>query len=161
MCICKYTHVNICIHKYIQICYCSWSSCVEILTFDFSRFVLWCNRGGLGEFISASKEDDESISAPKEGPTGWRRPIGCLKLQVHFCKRATVYRALLRKMTLGEFISAPKEGPTGWRRPIRCLKLQFNFRRRASNSRALLWKISYKDKASCRSSPSCIQTSTQ
>jgi len=31
--------------------------------------------------------------------TGWRRPIGCLKLQVIFCKRATNYRALLQKMT--------------------------------------------------------------
>ena len=31
--------------------------------------------------------------------TGWRRPIRCLKLQVIFYKRATNYRALLRKMT--------------------------------------------------------------
>jgi len=31
--------------------------------------------------------------------TGWRRPIGCLKLQDIFHKRATNYRALLRKMT--------------------------------------------------------------
>ena len=31
--------------------------------------------------------------------TGWRRPIGCLKLQVIFRKRATKFRALLRKMT--------------------------------------------------------------
>ena len=30
---------------------------------------------------------------------GWRRLIGCLKLQVVFRKRATNYRALLRKMT--------------------------------------------------------------
>jgi len=30
---------------------------------------------------------------------GWQRPIGCLKLQVIFCKRATNYGALLRKMT--------------------------------------------------------------
>ena len=30
---------------------------------------------------------------------GWRRPRGCLKLQVIFRKRATNYRALLRKMT--------------------------------------------------------------
>jgi len=30
---------------------------------------------------------------------GWRRPSGCLKLQVIFRKRATNYRALLRKMT--------------------------------------------------------------
>jgi len=31
--------------------------------------------------------------------TGWRRVIGCLKLQVIFRKRATMYRALSRKMT--------------------------------------------------------------
>jgi len=31
--------------------------------------------------------------------TGWRRLIGCLQLQVIFRKRATNYRALLRKMT--------------------------------------------------------------
>ena len=31
--------------------------------------------------------------------TGWRRPIGCIKLQVISRKRATNYRALLRKMT--------------------------------------------------------------
>jgi len=31
--------------------------------------------------------------------TGWRRLIGCLKLQVVFRKRATNYRALLRKLT--------------------------------------------------------------
>ena len=30
--------------------------------------------------------------------TGWQRPIGCLKLQVSFRKRATNYRDLLRKM---------------------------------------------------------------
>ena len=31
--------------------------------------------------------------------TGWRRLIGCLKLQIIFHKRATSHRALLRKMT--------------------------------------------------------------
>ena len=31
--------------------------------------------------------------------TGWRRLIGCLKLQVNFRKSATKYRALFRKMT--------------------------------------------------------------
>jgi len=30
--------------------------------------------------------------------TGWRRPIGCLKLQVIFRERASNYRALSRKM---------------------------------------------------------------
>ena len=34
--------------------------------------------------------------------TGWRRLIGCLKLQVILCKRATYYRALLRNMTYEE-----------------------------------------------------------
>jgi len=33
------------------------------------------------------------------GVAGWRRLIGCLNLQVIFRKRATNYRALLRKMT--------------------------------------------------------------
>jgi len=31
-------------------------------------------------------------------PTGWRRYIGCLKLQVSFRKRATNYRAFLREI---------------------------------------------------------------
>jgi len=31
--------------------------------------------------------------------TRWRRPVGCLQLQVIWHKRATNYRALLRKMT--------------------------------------------------------------
>ena len=34
-----------------------------------------------------------------ENDTGWQRPIGCLKVQVIFRKRATNYKALLRKMT--------------------------------------------------------------
>jgi len=42
--------------------------------------------------------------------TGWRRPIGCLKLKVIFCKRATNYRALLRKMICKDqasYVSSP------------------------------------------------------
>jgi len=39
------------------------------------------------------------VPTTKADDTGWRRPIGCLKLQVIFRKRATNYRALLRKMT--------------------------------------------------------------
>jgi len=34
-----------------------------------------------------------------QGGTGWQRPIGCLKLQVIFRKRATNHRALLRKIS--------------------------------------------------------------
>ena len=47
--------------------------------------------------------------------TGWSRVIGCLKLQVISRKRATSYRALLRKMT----------------------KKDVTFRQRATNYRAL------------------------
>jgi len=32
------------------------------------------------------------------GATGWQRPTGCLKLHICFRKRATSYRALLRRM---------------------------------------------------------------
>ena len=35
----------------------------------------------------------------KDPYTGWRRPVGCLKMQVIFRKRATNYRSLLREMT--------------------------------------------------------------
>ena len=34
--------------------------------------------------------------------TGWRNPIGCLKLQVIFRKRATSHGAVLRKKTYNE-----------------------------------------------------------
>ena len=43
--------------------------------------------------------------------TGWRRPIGCLKLQVIFRKRATEYRALLRKMTYKDKASYDSSPP--------------------------------------------------
>jgi len=50
--------------------------------------------------------------------------------------------------------------PTGWRRPIGCLKLQVIFRKRATNYRPLLRKMTYKDKASCESSPPCTPCQT-
>ena len=43
--------------------------------------------------------------------TGWRRLIGCLKLQVIFRKRATNYRALLRKMTYEDMASYDSTPP--------------------------------------------------
>ena len=43
--------------------------------------------------------------------TGWRRLIGCLKLQVIFRKRATNYRALLRKMTYEDKASYDSSPP--------------------------------------------------
>ena len=65
--------------------------------------------------------------------TGWRRPIGCLKLQDSFRKRATNYRALLRQKMYQHKASYASSPPCtdvssgtfsrGWRRPIGCLKL--------------------------------------
>jgi len=43
--------------------------------------------------------------------TGWRRPIGCLDLQVFCHKRATNYRALLRKMTYNDVASYGSSPP--------------------------------------------------
>jgi len=44
--------------------------------------------------------------------TGWRRLRGCLKLQVIFRKRATNYRALLRKMTYEDKASYDSTPPS-------------------------------------------------
>jgi len=38
-------------------------------------------------------------SIEKHSHAEWRRPVGCLKLQVNFCKRATNYLALLREIS--------------------------------------------------------------
>jgi len=43
--------------------------------------------------------------------TGWRRPIGCLKLQVIFSRWATNCRALLRKMTYKDMASYGSSPP--------------------------------------------------
>jgi len=70
ICICSYIHIHI--HTYIYVCmYTYIYTCIHLL------------RRIQGDLYS----------------TGWRRPMGCLKLLVIFCKRATSYRALLRKMT--------------------------------------------------------------
>jgi len=48
---------------------------------------------------SNRRQKFSKISSPSKDATEWRRPIGCLKLQVTFCNRATKYRAFLREMT--------------------------------------------------------------
>ena len=53
---------------------------------------------------------DCSIGAPIL--TGWRRPIGCLKLQVSCCKRATNYRALAQKITYKDKVSFASSPPS-------------------------------------------------
>jgi len=62
--------------------------------------------------------------------TEWRRPIGCLKLQVIFRKRATKYRALLQKMTCKDKASYDSTPP------CRNLHLQIVFLEKKINQRA-------------------------
>ena len=73
--------------------------------------------------------------------TGWQRLIGFPKLQIILHKRATKYRALLRKMThkvKGSYESSPP--CTRWRRLVGCLELHIMFCKRATGYRALLRK---------------------
>jgi len=61
--------------------------------------------------------------------TGWRRLIGCLNLQVIFGKRATNYRALLRKITYKDKVSDDSTPPCtrvplALRRHLHCIALQ-------------------------------------
>jgi len=48
---------------------------------------------------------------PTSVSTGWRRPLGCLKLQVIFRKRATNYRALWQKTTYKDKVSCGSSPP--------------------------------------------------
>ena len=59
---------------------------------------------------------DYFLAASHDTPdiTGWRRLIGCLKLQVISCKRATNCRALLRKMTYKDTASYGSLPPCRW-----------------------------------------------
>ena len=50
--------------------------------------------------------------------TRWRRPIGCLKLQVIFRKRAINYWALLRKTTYEDKASYDSTPPSSTRNPL-------------------------------------------
>ena len=52
-----------------------------------------------GQRLDLGLSVKSDVSDASDTDTGWRRLIGCLKLQVIFRKRVTNYRALLRKVT--------------------------------------------------------------
>jgi len=71
-------------------------------------YTLQCNMQWVAVCCSVRKVIP--VSALQQSATGWRRPIGCLKLQVIFHKRATNHRALLRKTTCKDkasYVSSP------------------------------------------------------
>jgi len=54
------------------------------------------------------------VTQDLRGITGWRRPMWCLNSQVIFCKRATNYRALLRRMTYKDKAAYGSSPPGTW-----------------------------------------------
>jgi len=77
--------------------------------------------------------------------TGGQRPIGCLKMQVNFRKRATNYRALLRRMTNKDNASYGSSAPCNmWLYDMKglwlvcSLKTQFSFAEYSLFNEALL-----------------------
>ena len=92
--------------------------------------LLWYRKSCIVEFWLAKCPKTSSLQW-RYILTGWRRPIGCLQLQVIFCTRATDYRALLRKMTCQDktsYDSTPLwNAAMGWLRFVGSLKLYFSF----------------------------------
>jgi len=100
-----YTYVYMCV--YVCLCVFVWPY------FSSSRSLILLSPtlvGSIKLYVSFAKEpykrNDNLQKRPVMShslillfPTGWQRPIGCLKLQVIFRKRATNLRALLRKTT--------------------------------------------------------------
>jgi len=78
---------------------------IELMLSELSAFttakstVTWLYIQFLKASIKCSQSIELMLSELSAFTTVWRRPIGCLKLQVIFRKRATNYRALLQKMT--------------------------------------------------------------
>ena len=78
----------------ITLCVCV---CVCVCVFDpWQLLLLHYNSFITSSWIQSSRRSRISRCVDR---TGWRRLIGCLKLQVIFRKRVTNYRALLQKMT--------------------------------------------------------------
>ena len=98
------------------------------------------------------------------GTTGWRRCIGCLKLQVIFRKRSTNYRALLRKVTY-EYNASYDSTPLSmtdnvshkeWRRIIGCLIFIGHFLQKSPLTSGSFARNVLQLKKSHKSSPRCI-----
>jgi len=92
--------------------------------------------------------------------TGWRRLIGCLKVQVIFRKRATNYTALLQKMTYEDKASYDSTPPCTWYGVAwisRLLKIIGLFCKKALQKRRYSAKETYTFKEPTnRSHPICL-----
>jgi len=101
MALCVYTYIYIqqeCIYVYIYIV-CTY---MHVCTCPFLLILIAPDAHGPSDCAHTHRLHDESRrddESQHRNNTGWARLIGCLQLRVIFCKRATNYRALLRKMT--------------------------------------------------------------
>ena len=101
------THMCIYVHVYIYACmhistHTDVHRYIFLYLFSSSRRALKLkysctdkNRSQIATHLSSCV----AIEIDMYSTIGWRRPIECLKLQIIFRRRATNYRALLRKMT--------------------------------------------------------------
>ena len=88
------THMNESLHTYVRVFSRIWTSHVTQLKIkDPSGTWRVCSKP------SESFSDITGFTGVCNGDTEWRRLIGSPKFQIIFHKRATNYRALLRKMT--------------------------------------------------------------
>jgi len=94
--ICKYINLCIYIYEYIYMCIyiyiyslrsCHGRPWLHIYIYIYMAFIL----------VTVARDSGSPYTPTYD--TGWRECIGCLKMQVFFCKRATNFRVLLRKMT--------------------------------------------------------------
>jgi len=100
--------------------------------------------------VATMREPSKLQGGKNAGDTGWRRPIGCLKSQVIFCKRATHYRALLRKTTYEDKACSESTPPC----TLSCTSLSATA---PPITGLFLRKETYKSKASYASSPPYIR----
>jgi len=97
--------------------------------------------------IETSKLDDD----PRTLEDCEKRPT-YIKRDLHIWKETSMSSKLASSTTILSHCRT-----TGWRRLIGSPKLQIIFHKRATKYRALLQKMTYKDKGSYESSPSCMR----
>ena len=78
--------------------------CIHIHTYIYARICIYYIYSHIYKHLQ-----------PLSYCTGWRRPVGCLQLQVIFRKRATDYRALLRILTCTDKTSYGSSPPCNTR----------------------------------------------
>jgi len=102
--------------------------------------------------------------------TGWRRLIGCLKLQVIFRKRATYYRALLRNMTYEDKASYDSTPPcilrVQWYRVAKTHRIPYLHRSFSAKEPLIVglfcgkWRMKIRHPMALRHHVSCVRGDT-